>query len=1170
MLGRWPRKRGRFWRYVSPRRHGVGLLALAMLTLVVYGYWYQTNDRRIRRKAEDYLERLTGGRAKIHKAAFSFFGGIELKQVRLYQRGPKGPGPFFRARRVLMRHWPWAVLVSGRVEPTEIVCIEPILTVEYQADRRAYAFKKWFRPPAQLRAGAGRAIHLPRIRVRDGKLRVLDVAADQRSLAGEVPVDLSMVPREGRYYQVVFEQSPEQPGGTIQGKVVLDLATGRITEASGVLPLASLDKTLPRRYRQWRQRYNLAGEVRLARTLEQGQKGRILTAELVDVSLSLPAEQGALELRNARGRLIFDPQGVTLEKVTGRIPQAGDAQVEISGRYSGYEPTAAYDVAMTIRGLAMPACCDGTGDLPAALENVRRTYQPKGPMDVTVAIRRDAEGEVTYEGLARPRGMSLVFEHFPYRIENVRGEIAFRPGIVELRGLTAQRGQATCRIDGQVAYADGRKTYDVTVKAADVLFDQELQDAVPEGFQPFWKALRPRGRSALDVHVRRRPTDQREQVEVHLALDGNGSIEYQGFPYRIENLTGDAYMSARQARIDNVRGFRGRASCTINGTLDNLGSDELKVQLTIAGENLPLDGLLARAAGPKGLKALEQLRPDGSTGSFFARVWKVPGSDVGYEVSAELKDVHLNPKGFAYYIDGVDGTVTVRPASLTIDRLDGRHGPATISAAGRVHFYEDEFGLDLTAKARNVPFDDDLYQALPESLKDAWRQLSPGGRADVRLSIRRNLPTDRGESDYELVLDAHDMSAVYRDFPYPLRGISGRVVATPGKMVLDSLTVKSGRMTGALAGVLLSGRAGRRAQLTVAADGVPINADLLAAFPAELAPLAERLQPRGTCDVNFRRLEFFQPNAPAPGEEAGTQPAGPAPAALWRLVGSATFRDAAVNIGLTPKIITGRITGTGYRSREGIALEAEVDFDSVVAGQRRVTELRGRMVKSPTSSTIKIDDLSAKSHGGRLAGFALVELTDPLRYQINLVVDRMRLEELFSPAGGESTKISGLLEGRIELVETAGDVGSRQASGILRIGQAQLYKKLPILLDLLTVVYLTVPGDSAFNEGQFTYHLRGDKLVLSEIYLRGPAISLVGSGTMSMKTQELKLYFLIDPLGRLPRLSGLADELLTRVFREIMEVEVSGTLSAPKTRTRTLGSIEDTIRKLLSPDAEQE
>ena len=184
----------------------------------------------------------------------------------------------------------------------------------------------------------------------------------------------------------------------------------------------------------------------------------------------------------------------------------------------------------------------------------------------------------------------------------------------------------------------------------------------------------------------------------------------------------------------------------------------------------------------------------------------------------------------------------------------------------------------------------------------------------------------------------------------------------------------------------------------------------------------------------------------------------------------------------------------------------------------------------------------------------------------------MRLEELFFPGGGTAStapvKMPGLLDGRIELIETVGHVESRQASGVLQISRAKLYK-LPVLLDLLTIVFLALPQETAFTEGEFIYHLRGNNLVFDEIHLRGATLSLVGSGSMDMKTHELDLTFLTGPPGKLPRLSGLAEELLSGILREIVEIEVKGTLTDPEMRTKALGSLEAAIRKLLRPGGQR-
>ena len=133
----------------------------------------------------------------------------------------------------------------------------------------------------------------------------------------------------------------------------------------------------------------------------------------------------------------------------------------------------------------------------------------------------------------------------------------------------------------------------------------------------------------------------------------------------------------------------------------------------------------------------------------------------------------------------------------------------------------------------------------------------------------------------------------------------------------------------------------------------------------------------------------------------------------------------------------------------------------------------------------------------------------------------------------------------------------------MRVSNAKLHK-LPVPLDLLTIVFLSLPPGSAFSDGLFHYHVRGDRLQLDEIHLLGSQVSLVGSGTMSLKTQELNLTFLSSP-GRLPRLSGLVGEVLDGIAREVMEIRVTGTLSEPKMRTRPLRTLSEVVREMIHP-----
>lgn len=1181
ILGRLPSRRRRFWRYVSPQRHGAGAIALALLVAVAYGYWRQTNDRKVCQQAEDYLAELTDTRVRIRSASFNFFGSIQLRDVRLALPDRPIRESFFHADRVVLRHHPWGLLLSGQLRVTEIVCLHPEVRLEYGEGLEA--------PALQYLLEAARRRHrqeqgpwdfrAPPIRVRDGRLTVIDVDAGGRPLdAATVPIEVSMGPEGPDEYVIVFEEPGPAGERTMQGEVRIDLPTGTVTHASSILPLERLERTLPLRYRQWARSYELTGDVQVGRRSEAGQEVRFLDADLLDVSMKLPLGHSKLDLVKVSGRLSFDEEGVTLADISGLIPQAGNARFEMSGRYDGYGPDAAYRLALEVEGMAVPSepsPAAESGELEDALAGIREMYQPSGPMNLMVNFSRDAAGQVAYSGLVEPQGMSVVFKHFPYRLEDVRGRIEFAPDRVDLHELTGRHGRARGTLRGVVTNLHGPNVFDVEMTAENVLLDAELRAALPVEYEEIWKALTPSGRADMTVQVARQAADARQMVDVHLTSDGSASLEYTGFPYRVDGLRGDVWISDRDVRIEKVSGVRGPAACVIDGWLNGLGTDQVEVDLTVSGTGLPLDDVLADAVGEAGRAALHELTPQGEAESFEAHVWKAVDGPLDYNVTVRLADVGLNLRHFPYAIDQTAGVLTIVPGRAIIEDMRGRHGATEVQASGQIHFLDEQLGLDVRVRGEDVALDEDFRHAVGERMAGIWRQLQPTGRADMDMTLRHNVPK-LGSTDYRFVLDARDMGITYEEFPYPLRGINGRAVAMPHRVHLEGMTLRHGAMTGRLDGELRFDDHSQHAELKLVAANVPIDGELLAAVPGELAPLGGRFEPGGTCDLDFQTLRVRRevPAAATQSADGVANWAETLPTAgtlQWQIAGIATLHEVAVNLGFGRKIVTGKASGSAASGPEGLAIAADVNLDSVTVGSHRVTNLVGKLAKPASSKLLRLDELEAEAHGGRLAGFAQVELSDPLRYGINLTVDRLRLEELFPPGEDEDEsgrKVVGLLDGSMELIDTAGDVKDRKARGVLRVSEARMYK-LPVLLDLLTIVPLSLPRDAAFTEGEFIYHLRGGDLVFDEIYLRGPTLSLVGSGRMDMPTQRLRMTFLSGPPGSLPRLSGLADEVLTGIFREIAEIEVTGTLAAPKTRTRTLGSLEDAVRRLTTPEEER-
>jgi len=125
--------------------------------------------------------------------------------------------------------------------------------------------------------------------------------------------------------------------------------------------------------------------------------------------------------------------------------------------------------------------------------------------------------------------------------------------------------------------------------------------------------------------------------------------------------------------------------------------------------------------------------------------------------------------------------------------------------------------------------------------------------------------------------------------------------------------------------------------------------------------------------------------------------------------------------------------------------------------------------------------------------------------------------------------------------------------------------QVPVVLGLLNVIYLSVPGDSAFNSGFVKYHLRNDKLRFNEIFLTGSTLSILGAGSLDLKNDDLKLTFLTGPPGKMPRLSELAEDILRAFSKELVEIRVTGTTKNPKMESVTLRSLRRIILRLMPP-----
>lgn len=1171
-------RRRRHWRYVSRGRRTVGLVLLALLSIVLFGYIYlpMALGEYARDEAERYLGELTAGRVEIRGGKFRLWGTLELQGVRVeVLNASAGSRPLLTADSIVLRHRPWSLL-SGSLDVTEIVCVAPTLTLDYDAEKGRLV--AWEMLEALRRGPANEPARPPPQRLPLISFRQVQL----QTLKGRMLLDITMSPEAAGKYRITLQEN--RPGGQqrITGSGTLDVVRGTFDMSTEVF-IANIAAVLPDHYAKWKDKYGIDGKVLLnSIPAKHDPNARALEAVLEGVRLRLSEDEGGLSLTEVSGRLIFDANELRVSNLSGKLPQAGGATLRLDGRYGGYDPNSPFELEASVRGLSLPSEKDASGPLRKILAQLRESLRPGGAVDVAIGVSRGRDGRIAAHGTAWPRNMTATYVNFPYPVSDVTGSVEFDMSRVRLKNLSGRRGDGRFTLNGTV---DIQKawTYDLTIDAEGASFDETLRAALPENIAKVWTTVSPSGIGGAKVRIWRQGKDDEERTDARLVLDGRASVAYDGFPYRLEKVSGAVRIQGDEAELENVQARHGPASVTLRGTVGGLSGRKGHTRVTIDANDLPFDEELLAAMPPRTRRSVEELHATGRASRVRVKLSEDPGEKMDMRIEARVEGASFKPDVLPYAVTDANGELTILADKAVVHRLAGRHGQTPVTISGKIAVEANEPGTDLLVTARALQMDGELLAALPESVKTVWRDVKPEGQADIELAYRELAGDAKKKVDYRLVLDSRGgMSVRHESFPYPLRNITGRAVATPGRVELQGSAVR-GESKLTVAGVLSEDANCQRVELTsVRGTAVPVDSDFLAAMPSALGPISKRFQLGGTCELDLKSVRVITPiigegatsgpaatataptTAPATARAGSAQPTT-APAARWSLSGMVAFRDASVDLGMGHKKVTGGLVGNASQTAGGLAIDANVAVDSMVVARQKLTDLSGRLTKDRSAQIVRVSELAARAYGGRATGVAEVRLSEPPEFGLNLMVEEINLEELARVGldAGAKPDVKGKLSGTIHLQATPGGKPGVRAAGMLRLTEGSLYR-LPVMLGLLNVFFLQLPGDTAFTDGSVSYRLQGDTLVFEEIYLRGPALSILGSGTMSMKTEMLKLNFLTGPPRKLPRL-GSIDSLLAGISREVVEIHVRGPLRKPQMRTVPLRALDAAINELLNP-----
>ena len=250
-----------------------------------------------------------------------------------------------------------------------------------------------------------------------------------------------------------------------------------------------------------------------------------------------------------------------------------------------------------------------------------------------------------------------------------------------------------------------------------------------------------------------------------------GNVDDPRLPHPLTDLRAAFRVSNEGIAVDNLLASCGPSAVRI-ASYRRAGFDESCPQwLEAQFRDLELDHRLMDAL-PEPLKQpWIDFLPSGRVHvelklAYDGRTWQP-------EASLQCLGVSFSYHKFPYRLERATGEITLKENVLQTD-LVAYSGDEPVRITGRT-FHPLEGGVgEFDVKGQRLPLDEKLFSAMPARLRDVMASLSPRGFvSDLTLHVGR----DQSDQPWhrQLALHLAQCSLRYKNFPYPLTEIAGRI-----------------------------------------------------------------------------------------------------------------------------------------------------------------------------------------------------------------------------------------------------------------------------------------------------------------------------------------------------------------------------------------------------------
>lgn len=793
-------------------------------------------------------------------------------------------------------------------------------------------------------------------------------------------------------------------------------------------------------------------------------------------------------------------------------------------------------------------------------------FQPRGwgHVDIRVSGTLDDIVNAECKGVLDTFNVTLMDEHFPYLLENLRGRLEISEKGSRFERLECSHKDVDLVLSGYAYGGSEALDLSLVIESPNMRLDSDLHNALDEKQKELWLTFTPEGQVAIRYETRKRPFEEK-QDSLEVELTGTRAV-YSHFPYELVNLTGHLSMDPNEILLKDVRSWyehpQGDYHITLNGRITEIGSEKPRFNIVIDANDVPIDERLMVAMPAQLQDFYEKFELDARTQS---RIKVFPNEvgkrDVEYIAWVKVRGAQLAYEKLPLRWTDVDVDAILTPDLVRLEHVRARSGPGTLTASGKVwpvNETNETLGACLHLDAQSIEINEDILMALPQRGESILEHVETSGPIDVAANL--NLSSkDPDCREYEIFVRCLGNRLVYDKVGYPLENITGEVLVKKDRIEIRELTSRMEhegitqeiRVSGE---VLTDENAMTSADLSLKGRDIAIDDRLMSAFLKMDTEAVSRMSAGGRLDISTEKVHIEK------NDKGGLRA---------ELAGTASVTDGRFGRGLVTRL-KARATGSAVLDLEGRLLSARADYYGSgfdLKGQR-VEGLRGQISYDPDARAFISDSFTANLYGGRLIGDFSARQSGPdgrsLDYLIEVVFDGVNVAAMLEKdQDGRASYPAGMAQGSFTLTgstETPGSGVGRFNAEILGMQFAQR----TLAGKVVSAAKVKEPSPHfQFDTILVESYVQHDRLVFEEVLMRDGSSVLRGSGGLDLDSNQLDITF--QAFGqKMTQEPSFVDSLLAVVSPAIIQIHVTGTTDRPRIKTQTL-SVLNAPGDLLGP-----